>query len=82
MSILIRGQLTPLGRQPDGDSIRFRADRPEFQWAMLKRSGGAGGRGKGPMRGCRFRWVLQAEHLEFQGLDIGWRTVSDTLRSR
>ena len=27
MSILIRGQLIPLGRQPDGDSIRFRADR-------------------------------------------------------
>ena len=30
MSILIRGQLIPLGRQPDGDSIRFRADRPEL----------------------------------------------------
>lgn len=30
MSILIRGQLIPLGRQPDGDSIRFRADRLEL----------------------------------------------------
>ena len=25
---IIRGTLVPVGRQPDGDSIRFRADRP------------------------------------------------------
>lgn len=30
MSVPIRGQLMPLGRQPDGDSMRFRADRPEL----------------------------------------------------